>query len=458
MTYRTAIELLDDLGAGRASSLELTDQAIARIEANDGAVNAVVVRDFDRARDQARAADQARARGEDRPLLGLPMTVKEALDVAGLPTTWGLPGAPQIPAAQDAVVVVRLKAAGAVILGKTNVPVMLADWQTANPVHGVTRNPHDLSRTPGGSSGGAAAALAAGYVALEFGSDLASSLRAPAAFCGVYAHKPSFGIVPTRGFAPPGAPRDPDAPGIDLSVLGPLARSAADLELALDVTAGPDLRDATGWSLRLPPARHDSLEEFRVLVIDQHPMVPTASVVREALAARAEALERAGCRVGRASHLLPDLGAVGSTYVTLLMAAFAADDPSGGPGISHGDWIRADRQRGAIAAQWRALFAEWDVVLCPAMPTPAFPLDDRPMGARTLDVDGVAAPYQAQPIWGSLATLTGNPATAMPIGRDAAGLPIGAQAVGPCLEDRTSLAFAQAMEREFGGFVAPEGY
>jgi amidase len=458
MTYRTATELLDDLRAGRASALELTDQAIARIEAKDGQVNAVVVRDFDRARDQARAADQARARGEDRALLGLPMTVKEALDVAGLPTTWGLPGAPPIPAADDAVVVARLRAAGAVILGKTNLPVMLADWQTANPVHGVTRNPYDLTRTPGGSSGGSAAALAAGYGALEFGSDLSSSLRAPAAFCGVHAHKPSFGIVPTRGFAPPGAPRDPDAPGIDLSVLGPMARSAADLELALDVTAGPDVREAAGWRLSLPPARHAALKDFRVLVLDRHPMIATAASVVDALAARAEALEQAGCRVGRASPLLPDLGEVGQTFITLLMAVFAADDPSSGRGTSHGDWIAADRRRGAIAARWRALFGEWDVVLCPSMPTVAFPLDDRPMDARTLDVDGVAAPYQAQPIWGSLATLTGNPATAMPIGRDAEGLPIGAQAVGPYLEDRTTLAFARAMEREFGGFVAPAGF
>jgi amidase len=335
---------------------------------------------------------------------------------------------------------------------------MLADWQTANPIHGVTRNPHDLSRTPGGSSGGSAAALAAGYGALEFGSDLSNSLRAPAAFCGVYAHKPSFGIVPTRGFAPPGAPRDPDAPGIDLAVLGPMARSAADLELALEVTAGPDPREASGWALSLPPARHTALEAFRVLMIDHHPMILTAIVVRDALAARADALERAGCRVGRASPWLPDLGELASTFITLLLAVFAADDPSGGPGISHGDWIRADRRRGEIAARWRALFGEWDVVLCPAMPTTALPLDDRPMEARTLEIDGVTAPYQAQPIWGSLATLTGAPATALPIGADAAGLPIGAQAVGPHLEDRTTLAFAQAMEREFGGFVAPQDF
>jgi amidase len=237
-----------------------------------------------------------------------------------------------------------------------------------------------------------------------------------------------------------------------------MARSAADLELALGVTAGPDLRDAAGWSLRLPQARHALLADFRVLVVDSHPMIPTSTAVADALAERADALERAGCTIARSSARLPDLAEVGSTFVTLLMAVFTADDPSGGPGIGHGDWIQADRRRGEIAAQWRALFADWDVVLCPAMPTVAFALDDRPMETRTLDIDGVAASYMAQPIWGSLATLTGNPATAMPIGRDAAGVPIGAQAVGPYLEDRTTLAFARAMEREFGGFVAPPGF
>jgi amidase len=249
----SATDLVAALAARRIGALELTDEAIARIEARDGPINAVVVRDFDRARDAARAADAALARGERGPLLGLPMTIKESHHVAGLPTTWGFePFKGFVPPA-DSVGVSRLKAAGAVILGKTNVPPWLADYQSNNPIYGRTRNPWDLSRTPGGSSGGSAAALAAGMVPLEFGSDIGGSIRMPAHFCGVYGHKPSYGLVPTRGSSPPYVP---DGAPVVLVVVGPLARTAADLGLALDVLAGPDVGEATGYRLALPPARH----------------------------------------------------------------------------------------------------------------------------------------------------------------------------------------------------------
>lgn len=479
MEYRTATRLVADLRSRQVSATELLDHTIDRVEALDGAINAVVVRDFGRARDEARQADAALAAGDTRPLLGLPMTVKEAFNVAGLPTTWGLPGMQDIPVLEDAVVVARLKAAGAVIIGKTNIPVMLADWQSANPVHGVTRNPWDVSRTPGGSSGGGAAALAAGLVSLEYGSDLASSLRAPAHYCGVYAHKPSHGLTPSRGFAPPGAPTSCPAPVIDLAVVGPMARSADDLALALDVTAGPDDHEAVGYRLHLPPPRHAALKDHRVLVLDRHPLLPTSDSIRVALADRAARLESLGCKIGRESPHLPDLAQIAATFVELLMAQMSADtadeayaqarmaaerlpkgaDPMAsaavrGGVLSHRDWIAADRLRTAFAHQWRALFRDWDVVLCPSMPTQAPPLNG-PGGPAMPEIDGLAVPYEAQPLWGTLATLTGNPATAFPIGLDAAGLPIGAQAIGPFLEDRTTIAFAGLMEREFGGFVRP---
>ena len=261
----SATELAAALAARRVSALELADAAIARIEARDGPINAVVVRDFDRARDAAKAADAALARGDRRPLLGLPMTVKESHNVAGLKTTWGFEGFKDYTASEDAVGVARLKAAGAVILGKTNVPPFLADYQSNNPIYGRTGNPWDLTRTPGGSSGGAAAALAAGMVPLEFGSDIGGSIRMPAHFCGVYGHKPSFNLVPTRGHQPP---MTPAGAGVLLLVLGPLARTAADLTLALDVLAGPDTADAVGYRLALPPARHAKLSDYRVLVLD----------------------------------------------------------------------------------------------------------------------------------------------------------------------------------------------
>src|SRR5436190_11003530 len=252
--YGAAAALLAALAARQISAVELTDHAIARIEGLDARINAVVVRDFERARAAAAQADKALAAGERRPLLGLPMTVKEAFNVAGLPTTWGFPRGKDWRPAEDALIVARAKAAGAIVLGKTNVPVALADWQSYNDIYGTTNNPWDLGRTPGGSSGGSAASLAAGYVPLELGSDIGGSLRVPAHYCGVFAHKPTYGLVPTRGHTPPNVP--PLPVDIDLAVVGPMARSAADLALALDVIAGPDDPQASAYRLALPPPRH----------------------------------------------------------------------------------------------------------------------------------------------------------------------------------------------------------
>jgi amidase len=208
--------------------------------------------------------------------------VKEQYAVAGLPTTWGDPKYKDRKADVDALVVQRLKAAGAVILGKTNVPLNLADWQSFNEVYGTTNNPWHLSLTPGGSSGGSAAALAAGFVPLELGSDIGGSLRAPAHFCGVFSHKPTLDLVPQRGSGPPQAPAVPVRG--DLAVCGPMARSAADLAHELEVLAGPDeLAEGIGYKLSLPPPRHETLPDFRVLVIDTHPLCPTAASIKIAL-------------------------------------------------------------------------------------------------------------------------------------------------------------------------------
>lgn len=396
MDFATTKSLVAALQARRVSATELVAQSIARIEAHDSKLNAVVVRDFERAR--AAAADHALARGEKRALLGIPMTVKEAFNVAGLPTTWGIPGTQQIEVRQDAVAVSRLKDAGAIVLGKTNVPAQLADWQSYNPIYGATRNPWDLSCTPGGSSGGSAAALAAGFVSLELGSDLSGSLRVPAHCCGVFAHKPTYGLVPMRGCAPPGTPVLSVSNNVDLAVAGPMARSAGDLMRALDVLAGPDEAQATGYRLELPPARHQRLTEYKVLVLDQHPLVPTSREVRSALERFADNLKRTGCTVERTSPLLPDLKVVANTFGQLLMSFFGVDMPAedynelqkraaklpandADPAardlralvLSHRDWVLADRLRTGIAHQWRQLFREWDVVLCPVLPTPAFP-------------------------------------------------------------------------------------
>src|SRR5215470_1773610 len=290
LDYRTSTELIALLAARKVSAVELFERSVERIEARDKAINAVVVRDFERARDAAKAADTALARSELRPLLGVPITVKESYNVAGLPTTWGLPAERDFRPNDDALSVGRLKAAGAVILGKTNVPLSLADWQSYNDIYGVTNNPWDTARTPGGSSGGSAASLAAGYVSLELGSDIGGSLRVPAHYCGVFAHKPSLGLVPTRGQTPPNVL--PLAFDNDLAVIGPMARSAGDLLLGLEIIAGPDEQvNAMAYRLTLPPARHQSLAGFRVLIIDTHPLIPTARAVKEALDRLAQGLQ-----------------------------------------------------------------------------------------------------------------------------------------------------------------------
>ena len=478
--YRTAGEQVADLANRRVSAVELLDQAIARIESLDKSINAVVVRDFDRARRAAIAADQALARGERRPLLGLPMTVKESYNVAGLPTTWGFPASKDFRPAEDAVVVERLKAAGAVIIGKTNVPVALADWQSTNPIYGTTNNPYDIERTPGGSSGGSAAALAAGYVALEAGSDIGGSLRTPAAYCGVVGHKPSYGIVPSRGQTFPGLPALPSA-GDGLSVVGPMARSASDIALALEVIAGPDeLRDGVAWRLVLPRPRHRALADFRVLLIDSHPIGATAEVIRTALAQLGDRLAKAGATVARQSPLLPDLGEATRNYMHLLgpvlqqgrppayyeqirsiAATMSPDDQSldaiyfRGANLGWRDWQAANAVRIRLQSQWATLFRQWDVVLCPAMPTVAFKHDHAAMSARRLVVDGQSQPYTNHIMWAGPATAAGLPATVAPIARTDTGLPIGVQIIGPSLEDATPIQFAQLLERTFGGFVPP---
>ena len=428
---------------GRVTALALCDAAIDRIESTDAQLHAIALRDFDRAREQARAADAARAQGRRLPLLGVPMTVKESFNVVGLPTSWGLPPFRDFRPARDAVAVQRLKAAGAVILGKSNVAMALGDWQSANPIYGRTVHPLDATRTPGGSSGGGAAALAAGMVALELGSDLFGSLRVPAHFCGVYGHKPTVGILPTRGHDFPGTELEPgDRPG----VVGPLARNAHDLDLALDVLAGADVPDAIGWQLRLPPARHDKLRDFRVLVLAEHPAAACGQAMRAAIEALAGRLEGAGARVARQSDLLPDLQALSTDYVAFVNTALSVHQPGASTPMNAHDWIRLVGRRDALRLQWRTLFTEFDVLLCPPFGCAAFAhLDSDDWEARQLQIDGQATPFGAQGAWSTMASFAGLPATVAPLARDADGLPLGVQIIGPWLEDRTTIALARLL-------------
>ncbi|MGP3775923.1 amidase [Streptomyces sp. SDT5-1] len=480
-TFPTAEKMAAALRAREVTSVELTDEAIDRIERDDKTVNAVCVPDFERARDAARRADEARARGEDRPLLGIPVTIKECYNVTGTTTTWGMPEHRDFVPAEDAVQVARLKDAGAVILGKTNVPVGLQDIQTFNELYGTTTNPWDPERTSGGSSGGSAAALACGFGALSIGSDLAGSLRTPAHFCGIYAHKPTLGLAATRGMVAP--PEDPLPADLDLAVVGPMARSARDLGLLLDVMAGPDpLTAGLAYEVRLPPARHERLDAFRVLVVDDHPLIPTGAAVRAGVQRVADALVAGGARVERHSPLLPDLTEAATLYSQLLFsgsvarfpveayeelraraAALGADDRSLDAArlramvFSHRDWIEVNERRELHRHAWRRLFEEYDAVVCPITPTPAFPHDHHPdPRERGIDVDGVTYPYFDQLVWAGVATMPGLPATAVPTGLSPEGLPVGVQLIGPMYEDRTPLRLAELLEDEMGGFQAPK--
>ncbi len=449
--FATAGELADALAGRRVSAVELFEAAVGRIERLDGAINAVVVRDFDRAREAAKGADEALARGERRPLLGVPMTVKEAHNVAGLPTTWGRPESKGWIAPADAVGVARLKAAGAVILGKTNIPPLLADWQSDNPVYGRTNHPLDPARTPGGSSGGSAAALAAGMIPLELGSDIGGSIRVPASFCGVYGHKPSYDLIPERGHAPPGLDGVPAV----LGVIGPMARSAADLALALDILAGPDDDQAVGYRLDLKAPRHTRLADYRVLMLTSHPMAVTDSRIAAALEGLASRLEGAGVKVARHAERLPDLAAAHQVYLTLLMTAMSRGAPPRPDALTAHGWLDALDAQLAFRRRWAALFQDIDVVIAPAFGVVAFAHDAAPFAEREHVIDGAATPYPNQVAWPGMATLANLPATAAPIGATAEGLPIGAQIIGPYLEDRMTIAFAGLLEQAFGGFRRP---
>jgi len=480
LTYATASELVAVMNSREVSSVELTQATIARIERYDDQINAICIRDFEGAVAAAKEADSARARGETKRLLGVPITIKESFNIAGLPTTWGIPPFKGWKATEDAAAVSRVKSAGAVILGKTNVPMALGDLQSYNAIYGTTNNPWDLARTPGGSSGGSAAALAAGFGALSVGSDIAGSLRVPAHCCGIFAHKPSFGLLPGRGHTPPTVPPLPYER--DLTVIGPMTRSAADLSLLFDVLAEPDeMTSGKAFKLTLPPSRHDNLRDYRVFVIDTHPLIPTSASVLAAIDGLAAQLDQAGAKVARQSPLLPDLTEASRLYMRLLMSSLSSTIPveayealrsaagnldaadltlaaerTRGWTMSHRDWLIADIARVKLRQAWRELFTEFDVVISPVLPTPAFLQDQSPdQWRRSIDIDGISHNYGDQLVWAGMATTPGLPATALPIARSEDGLPIGVQAIGPMFEDRTTLRFAELVEEELGGFVPP---
>jgi amidase len=369
--------------------------------------------------------------------------------------------------------------AGAVLLGKTNLPPYATDWQTSNALFGRTNNPWDRTRTPGGSTGGGAAALAAGLTALELGSDLGGGLCIPPAFCGVYGHRPSETAVPRSGHIP-GSPLE--NPAIVMKVMGPLARSAADLDLALSIIAEPVVGEDVAWRLMFPPVRHSALADFRIAVLPPVPWLPVDGEILAALDDLTARLRRLGAWVEEVQPEGFDLWQHHEAYAMLLsVIAFAHLDEEErthvvevlhqssdrfanaqlvGMNATVAQFIGMHGRRERSRALFRAFFRDFDVLLAPVTITPAFPhsSDRVPLGERTLQVHGTAVPYLYLPIYAGVAAYSGLPATAFPWGRTRGGLPIGLQAIGPYLEDRTTIAFASLLEREFGGFTPPPDY
>ena len=478
--FASAASLAGEIRDRRIGCLELLEFYLARAGRYNPELNAVVAWQIGPARERARAADAALAKGEVwGPLHGVPMTVKESFNVAGLPSTWGNPPWKDNIAADNAVLVERLLAAGAVIYGKTNVPLMLQDSQSYNDVYGTTNNPWDKARGPGGSSGGEAAAQAAGLSALGAGSDIAGSLRNPAHYCGIYAHKPSWGLVPTRGHSPAGA-----LTPTDISVVGPMARHAEDLGLALRVLAGPDGPQQAAWRAELPPPRQRRLGDFRVAVWTQSALCEIDHNVAERFAVAADALRRAGATVDEHPKLPLEDGEHHRLFMLLLRAAtasrmrdedFAAQqaiaatlipgDASSraliarGATVYHRSWCVANEARTRLRFAWRDFFEGADVLLTPVAASAAFPHDHSPdRDQRLISVNGKPVPYNDQMFWAGPASLSYLPATAAPLGLTPAGLPVGMQIVGAEGEDLTTIEFARLLAAEIGGFVPPPDY
>jgi amidase len=477
--FEPATALLERLRRRQIGSRELLEYFIGRIERYGAAVNAVVVRNFERARERADAADQAIRRGETLgPLHGLPMTIKESFQLTGTPTTFGFPQFRENVAASDAAVVERLLRAGAVIFGKTNVPPGLMDGQSWNEIYGRTNNPWDTARTPGGSSGGSAAALAAGLTGLELGSDIASSIRNPSHYCGVFGHKPTFGLCPARGHA-----LIEMFQSVDIGVVGPLARSAKDLELELSVIAGPAGAQARAYSLALPRPPQTTLRDFRVSIVLDDSFARVDGQVQEQLARLRDFLVKEGASVADGERPAFDTEEYYRLFMVLLRAAGSAgiaDEEFArelelargasvttrgmarlnayGATLSHRDWLRLDERRHRYGELWRQFFERFDLLLCPTLSSAAFSHSTVPPQQRKLIVNGREEPFENQLLWAGLAGVAYLPASVAPIGLTAEGLPVGVQIIGPQYGDLTCLKLAQLLEERYRAFVPPPGF
>ncbi len=451
--FCSATQLASAIRGGHVSATEALDVHVAQIEAHNLALNAVVTLDVERARWRAKDADDALARGEVwGPLHGVPFTLKDAHATAGLRTTTGFPPLDHVPD-EDSTVTARLKAAGGILLGKTNVATMLGDYQTANPIFGRTNNPWNPARTPGGSSGGAAAAVAAGLTPFDVGTDLSGSIRLPAHFCGVYGLKPTETRVPLTGLIPGLlAPRSIRI----MSCIGPLARSAADLALLYTIIAGPDGRDTEVPPVPVDVAPERELAQLRIAVAPTFGGLPVATEIRRALEYLAQRLREAGAVVEEAALPAVDVGgdlAGAGALIGMMIGAFQPDATA--PAATLAQYLEAlDRRDHSIIA-WERFFAAWDVLLCPPAMVTAFSHCEP---GAPLRVDGQDVTYWMVSAHGTVFNYTGHPAVVLPYTLDGDGLPIGVQVVGKRWSEARLLAIAQSLSHVTGPFQRPPGY
>ena len=478
--FRSAKQLASLIRRKKLGCLELLDNYLDRIERYNSKLNAIIFMDVEAARKRAKAADRALKRGEVwGPLHGVPMTIKESYDVVGMPTTWGVSQFKNNYPKKNAIAVDRFLNAGAVLFGKTNVPLFLADWQSFNDIYGTTNNPWDITRVPGGSSGGSGAALAAGLTGLEAGSDIGSSIRNPAHYCGVFGHKPTYGIVTPRGQSLPGV-----VATTDISAVGPLTRSADDLALAMEVMAGPDDIDGLGWQLKLPKPKKKKLSEFKVAVIYTDSEAEVDEEVQMCIRNVTKFLRKNKVKVKENARPDIDSGEAYRNYIQLLRAATVKQltpkefqknletlgtlDPKDNsyPAqmiraqvMHHKDWLHLNEDRHHMRLAWADFFNKYDLLLCPAAATTAFPHNQKgERWERMIMVNGKPQPSTTQMFWAGYSCNFYLPSTVAPVGFASDGLPVGVQIVGPQYGDFTCIHFARMLEREFHGFVQPPGF
>jgi amidase len=475
--FGSATEAAAAIRAGKISSVELTQHTFRRIDAYQPKLNAYVYQLREQALAAAKQADEAVARGATTgPLHGVPINVKESFGVQGQPCTWGVPALKNARAPRNSVAVRRLLDAGAILLGATNVPLYLMDGQSFNDIYGTSNNPWDLARTPGGSSGGSAASLAAGLAFLSIGSDIGGSIRTPAALCGICGHKPTIDIVSMAGHSPGGVQENPGFSTL-LAAAGPLARSAEDLETGLRILAGPEPPDSKAFRWTLPSRRHDQLKDYRIGYVLEDPAVLVSEETKSVLESVVHACEKAGAVVkqgwpeGFAFAQMLDI------YFFMLGAfdfsvtpperqqqlrdhlARRPDSMAKGSLSSFAEWQVRNLKRLAYRALWEKYFESADVFLLPTAMTTAYPHDHGPRDTRTVPMpEGGAQPQLNLLTYISPASLTGCPATTVPAGLGKSGLPVGLQIVGPYLEDATPIGFGQLLASEIGGFQPPKGY